>query len=88
MTRANDSYAVCTTCVRVQKGTPNKVLSRGFAACQALTGFFTLHRIKPHAAPLVHAPINSFEFHSCKCIIQAGSLMHSYSITRVDTHNA
>ncbi|KAJ0086806.1 hypothetical protein Patl1_07078 [Pistacia atlantica] len=53
-----------------------------------LTRFFTLHRIKPHAAPLVHAPINSFEFHSCKCIIQAGSLMRSYSITRVDTHNA
>ncbi|KAI4984345.1 hypothetical protein ZWY2020_057664 [Hordeum vulgare] len=41
-------------------------LSRGFATCQALVRFFSLHRIKPHAPPLVRAPINSFEFHSCK----------------------
>ncbi|MFS8032938.1 hypothetical protein Hanom_Chr17g01563601 [Helianthus anomalus] len=40
-------------------------LSRGFAACQALVRFFALHRIKPHAPPLVRAPVNSFEFHSC-----------------------
>ncbi|RZB75352.1 putative leucine-rich repeat receptor-like protein kinase [Glycine soja] len=39
-------------------------LSRGFAACQALVRFFALHRIKPHAPPLVRAPVNSFEFHS------------------------
>nr|VDD24671.1 unnamed protein product [Brassica rapa] len=31
-------------------------LSRGFAACQALVRFFALHRIKPHAPPLVRAP--------------------------------
>ncbi|AVT54914.1 hypothetical protein C9900_22550 [Salmonella enterica subsp. enterica serovar Kentucky] len=24
--------------------------------------FFALHRIKPHAPPLVRAPVNSFEF--------------------------
>ncbi|KAJ9535433.1 LOW QUALITY PROTEIN: hypothetical protein OSB04_un001459 [Centaurea solstitialis] len=41
-------------------------LSRGFAACQALVRFFALHRIKPHAPPLVRAPVNSFEFHSCE----------------------
>ena len=28
--------------------------------------FFALHRIKPHAPPLVRAPVNSFEFHSCE----------------------
>ncbi|KAG4163284.1 hypothetical protein ERO13_D01G162740v2 [Gossypium hirsutum] len=31
-------------------------LSRGFMACQALIRFFTLHRIKPHAPPLVRPP--------------------------------
>ncbi|KAI5016823.1 hypothetical protein ZWY2020_029101, partial [Hordeum vulgare] len=41
-------------------------LSRGFAACQALVRFFALHRIKPHAPPLVRAPVNSFEFHSLR----------------------
>jgi DNA gyrase subunit B len=33
--------------------------SRG---CQTLVRFFALHRIKPHAPPLVRAPVNSFEF--------------------------
>ncbi len=27
--------------------------------------FFALHRIKPHAPPLVRAPVNSFEFQPC-----------------------
>ncbi|WVY97916.1 hypothetical protein V8G54_030067 [Vigna mungo] len=36
-------------------------LSRGFMACQALVRFFALHRIKPHAPPLVRAPVNSFD---------------------------
>ncbi|KAL0721520.1 hypothetical protein Bca4012_036119 [Brassica carinata] len=49
-------------------------LSRGFAACQALVRFFALHRIKPHAPPLVRAPVNSFEFHSCERTPQAGYL--------------
>ncbi len=29
-------------------------------------------RIKPHAPPLVRAPVNSFEFHSCEHTPQAG----------------
>ncbi|CAN6866303.1 unnamed protein product [Brassica oleracea] len=49
-------------------------LSRRFAACQALVRFFALHRIKPHAPPLVRAPVNSFEFHSCERTPQAGYL--------------
>jgi hypothetical protein len=32
------------------------------AACQALVRFYALRRIKPHAPPLVRAPVNSFEF--------------------------
>jgi hypothetical protein len=33
-----------------------------FPICQAQVRFFALHRIKPHAPPLVRAPVNSFEF--------------------------
>nr|GME10428.1 ORF64d [Ipomoea batatas] len=46
-------------------------LSRGFAAWQALVRFFALHRIKPHAPPLLRAPVNSFEFHSCELSVSA-----------------
>ena len=52
-------------------------LSRGFAACQALVRFFALHRIKPHAPPLVRAPVNSFEFHPCGHTPQAAHLTRS-----------
>ncbi len=31
-------------------------ISREFAGCQGLVRFFALHRIKPHAPPLVRAP--------------------------------
>ena len=54
-------------------------LSRGFAACQALVRFFALHRIKPHAPPLVRAPVNSFEFHSCERTPQVDNLTLSLS---------
>jgi hypothetical protein len=43
-------------------------------ACQAVVRFFTLHQMEPHAPPLVRAPANSFEFHSCKRTPQAGYL--------------
>ena len=42
--------------------------------CQALVRFFGLRRIKPHAPPLVRAPVNSFEFQSCDRTPQAGCL--------------
>ncbi len=32
------------------------------AICQVQVRFFALHRIKPHAPPLVRVPVNSFEF--------------------------
>ncbi len=39
--------------------------------CQALVRFLVYHRIKPHAPPLVRAPVNSFEFHPCEHTPQA-----------------
>ena len=44
------------------------------SGCQGLVRFFALLRIKPHAPPLVRAPVNSFEFHSCERTPQAGRL--------------
>ena len=45
------------------------------AGCQDLVRFFALHRIKPHAPPLVRVPVNSFEFHSCERTPQVEYLM-------------
>ena len=58
-------------CPRSRK---NPSLSRGFAECQDLIRFFLLHQIKPHALPLVQAPVNSFEFHARERTPQAGCL--------------
>ena len=52
-------------------------VSRGFRGCQAQVRFFALRRIKPHAPPLVRAPVNSFEFQPCGRTPQAGYLMVS-----------
>ena len=38
-------------------------LARGIVA---QVRFLAYHRIKPHAPPLVRAPVNSFEFHRCR----------------------
>ena len=43
--------------------------------CQDLVRFFALRRIKPHAPPLVRAPVNSFEFHPCGRTPQAAHLL-------------
>ena len=43
--------------------------------CQGLVRFCALYRIKPHAPPLVRAPVNSFEFRSCGCTPQAVGLL-------------
>ena len=45
-----------------------------FRIFQALVRFFALLRIKPHAPPLVRAPVNSFEFHTCVRTPQAEHL--------------
>ena len=41
-------------------------ISGKFCGCQDQVRFFALHRIKPHAPPLVRVPVNSFGFHSCE----------------------
>jgi hypothetical protein len=50
--------------------------------------FRAYHRIKPHAPPLVRAPVNSFEFHPCGRTSQVGylslSLGHALSIARIE----
>src|SRR5437588_273195 len=54
--RADDSHAPP---VRAPKSSG---FHRIYPACQAQVRFFALRRIKPHAPPLVRAPVNSFEF--------------------------
>ena len=55
-TRADDSHAPP---VHRLKGALSLELS---GVCQTQVRFFALHRINPHAPPLVRAPVNSFEF--------------------------
>ena len=50
-------------------------ISRMVKGCQDLVRFFALLRIKPHAPPLVRAPVNSFEFQPCGRTPQAECLM-------------
>src|SRR5438874_2700526 len=49
-------------------------ISSGFLGCQDQVRFFALHRIKPHAPPLVRVPVNSFEFQPCGRTPQAENL--------------
>ncbi len=55
------------------------------ATCQALVRFFALHRIKPHAPPLVRAPVNFFEFQPCGRTPQAVHLTRSSGTEGVNT---
>ncbi len=50
--------------------------------CQALVRFLAYHRIKPHAPPLVRAPVNSFEFHPCEHTPQAVHLTRLLTVPR------
>ena len=51
--------------------------------CQGLVRFCALLRIKPHAPPLVRAPVNSFEFQPCdrtsQVVCLPGYLRHRIS---------
>ncbi|KAI4964125.1 hypothetical protein ZWY2020_007001 [Hordeum vulgare] len=53
--------------VRCSRGHP---LFQEDSRMSSLVRFFALHRIKPHAPPLVRAPPIPFEFHSCERIPQ------------------
>ena len=68
-TRADDNHAPPVFSITIS-------LSLGpLDRCQDLVRFFALLRIKPHAPPLVRAPVNSFEFHSCERTTQAEYLL-------------
>ncbi len=59
-TRADDSHAApLHLSLRKMTSLPRS------NAVQAQVRFFALRRIKPHAPPLVRAPVNSFEFQPC-----------------------
>ena len=60
-TRADDSHAAP---VRPAPRGEGRSLGRS-GPCQGLVRFCALLRIKPHAPPLVRAPVNSFEFQPC-----------------------
>ena len=70
-TRADDNHAPPVTEVSEEK---ELSLVRA-SGCQALVRFFALLRIKPHTPPLVRAPVNSFEFHTCVHTPQAENLL-------------
>ena len=78
--RADDSHAAPVH--RLQAATTFRPYS---SICQALVRFLAYRRIKPHAPPLVRAPVNSFEFHPCGHTPQAAHLSrllwHPYSCT-------
>ena len=68
-TRADDSHAAPYR--QPRREAPSLELSTGI---QTQVRFFAYHRIKPHAPPLVRAPVNSFEFHPCGHTSQAAHL--------------
>src|SRR5256885_8924130 len=65
----------CSTCAGAPKR--GRCFHRLTPACQAQVRFFALLRIKPHAPPLVRAPVNSFEFQPCGRTPQARSEEHT-----------
>ena len=68
-TRADDNHAPPVFSIAISPSL--EPLDR----CQDLVRFFALLRIKPHAPPLVRAPVNSFEFHTCVHTPQAENLL-------------
>src|SRR5690606_3400450 len=63
-TYANISQHELTTAMQhlSHRSRRHSPISKTFCGCQGMVRFFALHRIKPHAPPLVRAPVNSFEF--------------------------
>ncbi len=59
-----------------------KSVSEPCAHILARVRFLAYHRIKPHAPPLVRAPVNSFEFHPCERTPQVGYLSLSLRLRR------
>ena len=72
--RADDNHAAPSQRPRRASLSPNPS-----SAIQARVRFLAYHRIKPHVPPLVRAPVNSFEFHSCERTPQVDNLTLSLS---------
>ncbi len=68
-TRADDSHAAPVPGPLRAAAPPRRP-----PGCQGQVRFFALRRIKPHAPPLVRAPVNSFEFQPCGRTPQAVDL--------------
>ncbi len=81
-TRADDSHAAPPQQPRREVLSPERS-----TAVQIQVRFFALYRIKPHAPPLVRAPVNSFEFQPCDRTPQAGHLSVSYGTSGIDTRH-
>ncbi len=81
-TRADDSHAAPLLRF-LRKGTS---LYRSLAV-QAQVRFFALRRIKPHAPPLVRAPVNSFEFQPCDRTPRRNTYRVSYGTAGVNSHH-
>ena len=72
--RADDNHAAPSQESRRKEPSPTHA-----PAIQARVRFLAYHRIKPHVPPLVRAPVNSFEFHSCERTPQVDNLSLSLS---------
>ncbi len=70
-TRADDNHAPPVSIASEEEAS----ITKRSMGCQDLVRFFALLRIKPHAPPLVRAPVNSFEFQSCDRTPQVECLM-------------
>ncbi len=79
-TRADDSHAA-PLLQFLRKGTS---LHRSIAV-QAQVRFFALRRIKPHAPPLVRAPVNSFEFQLAAVLPRRNTYRVSYGTEGVNS---
>ncbi len=69
-TRADDSHAA----PKLWLPEGHSSFSRGFHRLSAQVRFCALLRIKPHAPPLVRAPVNSFEFLALRPYSPGGTL--------------
>ena len=67
--RADDNHAAPLSRPLLASRSPGRSTT-----VQARVRFLAYHRIKPHAPPLVRAPVNSFEFQPCDRTPQVGRL--------------
>ncbi len=59
-------------------------ISAGFLACQGQVRFFALHRIKPHAPPLVRAPVIPLSFNLAAVLPRRRTYRVSFDTKRLN----